>query len=161
MLQEEHSLLRETLQEEMRCARKRGDGRAESVIKLIQTALNERDVCARQSGLGDEISDSAILTMIDDMIDQRRADMVRAEEAGRLDRAEKERQEIEILTLFLPRKLSSEEVDGAVEHAIEDLGANCIKDTGRVMARLKKQFGGTIDSAQAKRIVCERLRRSA
>ena len=67
------------------------------------------------------------------------------EEGGRLDLAERERAEIAVIDEFLPQKLSDKEVDKAVGDAVEQVGASSIRDMGKVMGLLKKQYTGQMD----------------
>lgn len=151
-------MLREILSDSLRDAKESGETRAAAVLALVQAALNERDVCARESGLGEQVSDETIKQMIGEMIKQRQDEIVRAEQAGRVERVEQEQAEIEILSRFLPKQLSHDEMTGAVQSAIHNLGATGLKDAGKVIASLKQEFGPAINAATAKRIVCDRLR---
>jgi uncharacterized protein YqeY len=95
--------------------------------------------------------------MLRDMIEQRRCDIPRCEEAARVDQAEREAEEIAILERFLPPRMSANQTALAVDDTIRELGATKLKDTGRVIAALKERYSGQMDFATAKRLLCERL----
>ena len=70
------------------------------------------------------------------------------EEAGRIDLAERELEEITVIEEFLPRQLDDDEVDAAIDAAITTVGAASIRDMGKVMGELKGKYTGQMDSVQ-------------
>ena len=133
------------------------DGDGSATLRLVMAAVKERDHCARQAGVAEELDDAAIEAMLRDMVAQREVDIARCEEAARLDDAEQEQSEIEVLEQFLPQRMSDNEVDAAVDEMIGKVGAERLKDTGRVIAALKERYYGEMDFARAKRRVCQKL----
>jgi uncharacterized protein YqeY len=95
--------------------------------------------------------------MLEDMVAQRRQEIARCEACARVDRAEQEAEEIGIIEQFLPARMSEQEIGGAVEAAIQAVGATKLKDTGKVIAALKERYNGQMDFACAKRLLCQRL----
>ena len=91
------------------------------------------------------------------MTKQRQESARAYEEGGRLDLAERERGEIEIIEEFLPRQLSDEEVAAAVDEAISESGADSIRDMGKVMGALKSKYTGQMDFGQVGPMVKDRL----
>ncbi len=131
--------------------------RTAATLRLVLAALKERDHCAREAGVADELDDAAIEAMLRDMVAQREIDIARCEEAARLEDAEQEAAEIAVLQQFLPQRMSDVEIDEAVDEMIGEVGARRLKDTGRVIAALKERYYGEMDFARAKRRVCEKL----
>ena len=76
------------------------------------------------------------------MVKQRRESVRAYEEAGRLELAQGEEAEIEVIEAFLPRQLGAEEVDRVIEEAVSETGAASIRDMGRVMGALKSRYAG-------------------
>lgn len=150
-------MLRERLAGALKDAIDSGDQRAAGTLRLIQAALKERDHCARDAGQTG-LDDAEIVAMLRDMIEQRREDIPRCEEAARLDLAEQEAEEIAIIEQFLPPRMGRAEIAQAVDQAIRDLGATRLKDCGRVITALKERYNGQMDFAVAKQLLCERLR---
>lgn len=128
-----------------------------ATLRLVLAALKERDHCAREAGVAEELDDAAIEAMLRDMVAQREIDIARCEETARLDDAEQEAAEIEVLQQFLPQRMSDDEIDTAVDEMIGAVEARRLKDTGRVIAALKERYYGEMDFARAKRLVCQKL----
>lgn len=152
------SVLRDQLSAELKTASEGGDRRAVAIIRLIQAALQERDLQARTNGHPEGLSDDELRGMLQAMVDQRRQSIRRYEEAGQLELAQREAEEIEVIKRFLPPKLDEEACDEAVRQIIDELGAHKLKETGRVMNELKARYPGQMDFAKARRMICRRLR---
>ena len=133
------------------------DAKAASTLRLVMAALKERDHCAREAGVAEELDDPAIEAMLRDMVAQRELDIARCEQAARLDDAQQEAAEIEVLQQFLPQRMTDAEIAAAVDEMISEIGASRLKDTGRVIAALKERYYGEMDFARAKRLVCRKL----
>lgn len=149
--------MREQINAALKEAMKAKDKRKMSTLRLINAAIKDRDIAARTKGSGEAVSDSEVLEILAKMIKQRRESVTTYEEAGRLELAEQEQQEIEIITGFLPKQLSDEEVRAACEQAISDAGAESLKDMGKVMGTLKGAYAGQMDFGKAGAIVKELL----
>lgn len=128
-----------------------------STIRLISAALKDRDIAARSKGNTDGIVDDEILSMLQTMIKQRRESIKMYEKGGRAELAEREAQEIEIIQSFLPRQITGDEMDGAIDEVIIDETATNIKDMGRVMSALRDKYAGQMDFGQASARVKEKL----
>ena len=146
--------LRDRLASALRTA---ADSNSAATLRLVLAALKERDHCAREAGVAEELDDAAIEAMLRDMVAQREIDIARCEETARLDDAEQEAAEIEVLQQFLPQRMSDDEIDAAVDEMIGEVDARRLKDTGRVIAALKERYYGEMDFARAKRLVCQKL----
>ena len=103
------------------------------------------------------MGDADVLSILGKMSKQR-AESARAyEEGGRLDLADREREEIKVIEEFLPRQLSEEEAAKAVDAAIAEVGADSIRDMGKVIGLLKSQYTGQMDFGKVGPIVKDRL----
>ena len=128
-----------------------------STLRLVNAAIKDRDIAARGEGVEDGVGDAEVLGILDKMTKQRKESAVTYEEGGRLDLAERELAEIEVISEFLPRKLSDDEVAKAVDAAVAETGADSIRDMGRVMGALKSKYTGQMDFGAVGPMVKDRL----
>ncbi len=149
--------LRARFTDEMKKAMIAKNQRALSTIRLIISALKDRDIAARPEGNMDGISDDAILGMLKGMIKQRNDSIEMYDKGGRPELAQQEREEIAVIETFLPAQMSDAEVDAALAAAIAEKGATSIKDLGGVMAVLKEKFPGRMDFAKASALAKAKL----
>lgn len=150
-------MLRARLSEALKTAMKARDARSVSTVRLILARLKERDIEARPKGKPEGISDEEMVAMMQGMIKQRHESIELYERGHRPELAEKERGEIAVIESFMPRQLSESEMAEAITKVVGELGASGIKDMGKVMAKLKERFAGTMDFAKASTIVKARL----
>ncbi len=129
-----------------------------STLRLINAAIKDKDIAARGSG-DDEagVSNDDILAILGRMVKQRQESARAYEEGGRLELAEKELAEIKIIEEFLPKQLTEEEAASAVDAAIAEVGAESIRDMGKVMGALKAKYTGRMDFGKAGPMVKDRL----
>lgn len=149
--------MRTRLNEALKDAMRRRDATAVSTVRLILAAIKDRDIAARGGGNTEGIPDDEILTLLDKMIRQRRESAALYEQGGRVDLAEQEKQEIEVIQGFLPKPLDESEIETAVRGVCRDLDAAGIKDMGRVMAELRQRYAGRIDFGRASAIARRQL----
>ncbi|MDX1781892.1 MAG: GatB/YqeY domain-containing protein [Thalassovita sp.] len=116
-----------------------------ATLRLINAAIKDRDIAERGNGNEEGVGDTEVLAILGKMVKQRQESARQYEEAGRLDLSEREEAEIEIIEEFLPRKLNEDEVSKAISAAITDVGADSIRDMGKVMGALKAQYTGQMD----------------
>ncbi|WP_353857590.1 GatB/YqeY domain-containing protein [Azospirillum formosense] len=150
-------MLRTRLNEALKQAMLAKNQRAVSTVRLILAALKDRDIAARTRGVTDGIDEAEILSMLQTMIKQRGESIKLYEQGGRLELAEQEREEITVIEGFLPKQMSEEEVAAAVRTVVEEIGATCIKDMGKVMAELKTRYAGQMDFAKVSGTVKQQL----
>ena len=148
--------MRDMFKASLKDALKAGDKRRLATLRLITAAIKDRDINARSEGK-DAVSDAEILQILSKMIKQRRESAATYEEAGRLELAAQEREELEIIESFLPKQLGEDEVETACREVIADLGADGLKDMGKCMGALKEKYAGQMDFAQASKAVKELL----
>jgi uncharacterized protein YqeY len=128
-----------------------------STLRLINAAIKDRDIAARAQGNDEGVDEAEVLSILGKMVNQRRESAKTYEEGGRLDLAEREVAEIEVIEEFLPKALSDDEVTAAIADAIAEVGAESIRDMGRVMGVLKGKYTGQIDFGAAGAMVKEQL----
>lgn len=128
-----------------------------STLRLINAAIKDRDIAARAQGNDEGVDEAEVLSILGKMVKQRRESAKTYEEGGRLDLAEREVAEIEVIEEFLPKALSDAEVTAAIADAIAEVGAESIRDMGRVMGVLKGKYTGQIDFGAAGAMVKEQL----
>ena len=116
-----------------------------STIRLINAAIKDRDIAARTEGKENGVGDGEVLAILAKMTKQRQESAKTYEEAGRLDLSERELSEIKVIEEFLPRQLTDDEIQSALAEAIDKVGAESIRDMGKVMAALKSKYAGQID----------------
>lgn len=129
-----------------------------STLRLINAAIKDKDIALR--GTTDEeggVSNDDILAIMGKMVKQRQESARAYEEGGRLELAEKELSEIKVIEEFLPKQLSEDEAAKAVQDAIAEVGAESIRDMGKVMAALKGKYTGRMDFGKAGPMVKGRL----
>lgn len=151
------SELREQLSQALKEGLKNKDERQTSTLRLILAALKDRDIAARGKGTSEPVSDDDILLMLQTMVKQRRESISMYEQGGRLELAEQEQAEIEVIQKFLPKQLDEAEMTAAVSGVIEDLSAGSLKDMGGVMSELRNRFAGRMDFGKASGIVKQQL----
>lgn len=144
--------MREQLTAALKDATLAQDKRRMATLRLINAAIKDRDIAARGNGK-EAVSDEEILQILGKMIKQRQESAQTYEEAGRLDLAEQEREEIAIISSFLPRQLNENEVQEACKEVVGDVGAESLKDMGKCMGALKERYAGQMDFGQASKVV--------
>ncbi|RMA40909.1 GatB/YqeY domain-containing protein [Rhodophyticola porphyridii] len=137
--------LRERINTGLKEAMREKDAIRLSTLRLINAAIKDQDINARAKGNADGVDDSEVLAILGKMVKQRQESARAYEEGGRLELAEKELNEIKVIEDFLPRQLSEEEVAKAVDEAVAEVGADSIRDMGKVMGLLKSRYTGQMD----------------
>jgi uncharacterized protein YqeY len=155
-------LMRDELTNAMKAAMRAQDKARLGTIRLVLAAIKDRDL-AIMSKSGDactencRISDADIAQILATMIKQRRESIKVYEEAGRLELAQKEADEITVISEFLPHQLDDGEMQTAIKGVIAEINATGMKDMGRIMAILRERYRGQMDFAKASAAVKELL----
>ncbi len=138
--------LRTRLTDAMKEAMRNKEAARLSTLRLINAAIKDRDIALRGNGGGDEgVSDDEVLGILGKMVKQRQESAKAYEEGARLELAEKERAEIVVIEDYLPKQLNADETSEAVRAAIAKIGAESIRDMGKVMGELKGKYMGRMD----------------
>ena len=150
--------LRERILADTKEAMKAKESARLSTLRLITAAIKDREIAARTDG-GDQdgLSEADLTAILSKMVKQRQESAKAYEEGGRLELAEREEDEIKVIQSYLPRQLDAAETNAAIDKAIADLGAESIRDMGRVMAELRSQYAGQMDFSAVGPAIKERL----
>lgn len=149
--------MRDRLNEALKEAMRAKDERAVSTLRLILAALKDRDISARTKGVKTGISDDDILSMLQSMVKQRRDSIAMYEKGCRLELAQQEQEEIDVIQRFLPAQLSEDEMKAQIDALIEELGASGLKEMGKVMGELRTRYAGRMDFGRASAMVKQQL----
>ncbi len=128
-----------------------------STLRLVSAAIKDRDIAARSSDRCGGIDDSEIMSLLAKMLKQREESAKTYEENARPELAEREITEMEIIRAYMPTPLTDEEVEAAVAKIVDESGATCLKDMGKIMNSLKSDYAGRIDMGKAGKIVKSHL----
>jgi uncharacterized protein YqeY len=134
--------LKERITDDMKAAMRSGEKERLGVIRMITSAIKQREVDERIS-----LDDAQVLSVLEKMIKQRKESLVQFQAGNRQDLVDKESAEITLLQGYLPSQLSDADVDGLINDAIAASGAGSIKDMGKVMAIIKGKAQGRADMA--------------
>ncbi len=143
-------MLRDQINNALKGAMKGGDTRRVSTLRLINAEILKRETSAAERI---KLNDAEILDVMGKMIKQRHESLDIYEKAGRTDLATQEREEIGIISAYLPQQLSDIEAGEAISELIKELEAATLKDMGRTMSALKERFAGRMDIGKASAMV--------
>src|SRR5688500_732851 len=149
-------MIRETIKQALVASMKGGDKARTGTIRLIQSALKNRDIELRGAASPPE-DDVLVTEVLQQMIKQRRESIDMYNKGNRPERAEAEAAEVAVIEEFLPRQMSDEEMAAAIEAAAAEAKATSVKDMGRVMALMKERHAGQIDMSKASQMVKAKL----
>jgi uncharacterized protein len=148
----EVDMLRDDINAALKDAMKSGDKRRVSTLRLINSAVQNADIEARGQGRS-ALSDEDLLGLLQKMIKQRQESIELYDKGGRADLVAQEREEIGIISAYLPQQMSDEEAKAAIAAVVGEIGAQGMKDMGNVMAALKQRHAGRMDFGKASPIV--------
>lgn len=152
MSQEQKSLLKQRIRDDMTMAMKERQQQRLNVIRLILAALKQLEVDERI-----ELSDERIIATLDKMLKQRRESISQYQAGGREDLVKQEQFEIDIISIYLPTPLTESELDALIKKTMADLSAKSMQDMGKVMNVLKPLIQGRADAALVSKKVKEHL----
>lgn len=150
-------MLREEIKKELISAMKEKNESKTATLRLINAAIKDKDIEARPKGNLNGIDDSAILSLLQSMIKQRKESIEMYKQGNRSDLVEKEQTEIDIIAGFLPKQFSESEMKEKIQAVIAETGASSIKDMGKVMGALKAQYAGQMDFGSASALIKQML----
>jgi uncharacterized protein len=150
------STLREQFTADLKTAMKAGEKGKVAAIRLVQAALKDKDIEARGAGKGEATADE-ILALLQKMIKQRQESIAIYDANGRPELAECERAEVAVISSYLPKQMSDEEIKAAIEEVIAETGASAVKDMGKVIGALRAAYAGQMDFAKVSPMVKQLL----
>jgi hypothetical protein len=145
-------MIRDDIKAALVTAMKGGDKQKTATIRLIQSALKNRDIELR-TGTAPADDDALVTEVLQKMVKQRRESIALYEQGGRQELADAERAEVAVIETFLPRQMSEDEAKAAIDAIVAETGAASVKDMGRVMAALKERHAGQMDMSKASALV--------
>jgi len=146
------SELKKRITDDMKSAMKAKDKQALKAVRMILEAIKQKEIDERI-----ELDDAQVMTVIQKMVKQRKDSISQFSDAGRSDLVEIEEAELETINNYMPEQLSDEEVASVVDKAINDSGANSMKDMGKLMGILKSQLQGKADMSLVSQLIKSRL----
>ena len=146
-------VMRSLLDTNLKEAMKSQEKQRLATLRLINAAIKDRDIAVRSEENTEGVSDNEIILILSNMVKQRKQSIIQYEEGGRIELAEREREEIKIIEEFLPNQLSEQEIKEEITKIIESKDKLSIKDMGKIMGELKTNFSGRMDFGRASEIV--------
>ena len=145
--------LREKINKQFNAALKNKKKTLVSTLRLILTAIKERDIANRTSEKKELAKDMEIIKVLRKMKKQRQDSVELYKKGKRQELSEIEEEEIKIIDSFLPKQLSEDETKKICKEAIESLGVSSIKDMGKIMGFLKQKYSDSINFSKVNIIV--------
>lgn len=145
-------MLRDQIKAEQIVAMKAGDKDRTAALRSIMAKIKDRDIELRTKGpVADD--NAMVIETLQKMAKQRRESITMFQDGGRTELAEQEQSELAVIEEFLPQQLSDDETRAAIAAIKTELGAESVKDMGKVMAELKIRHGAELDMSKASSLV--------
>lgn len=141
-------MIRDDIKAALITAMKGGDKAGTATLRLVQSAIKNRDIEAR-TGKAPEDDDALVVEVLQKMVKQRRESIEMFVKGGRQELADAEAAEVAVIETFLPTQMDAAATAAAIEAIKAELGATGMKDMGRVMAELKARHATTLDMSKA------------
>ena len=151
-------MIRDEIKAALTGAMKAGDRPRTGALRLIQSALKNRDIELRGAANppgGDD--DTLVTEVLQKMIKQRRESIDMYKKGGREELAAAEAAEVAVIEEFLPRQMSDEEIGAAIDALVAETGAASVKDMGKVMGLMKERHAGELDMGRASQMLKAKL----
>ena len=144
--------IKEQIMADMKAAMKAHDSARLGAIRLLMAAIKQKEVDERI-----QCADADIVAIIAKLVKQRHDSIEQYTAANRQDLAEKEQAEIEVLSTYLPKPLSEEEITAIVDEAIAAIGATGVAAMGKVMGAVKPKLTGRADMSKVSALIKQKL----
>ena len=148
-------MLRDDINKALTEAMKAKNERTVSTLRMVNSTLKNADIEARTTGK--PIGDAEVLSILQKMIKQRQESVEMYKKGGRDDLVQQEQEEIAIISGYLPKQMSDEEMNAPIDSAVAETGAAGMKDMGKVIAVLRGKYAGQMDFGKASGLVKARL----
>jgi uncharacterized protein len=145
-------MLRDAINDAVKDAMRAKDERKLSTLRMVNSTIKNADIEARGQGKP-PLSDGDLLGVLQKMIKQRQESVELYDKGGRAELASQEREEISIITGYLPKQMSDDDVKAAIAAVIAETSAAGIKDMGEVIGALKAKYAGQMDFGKASGLV--------
>jgi uncharacterized protein YqeY len=144
--------LKDRIKSDLKDAMRAKDAFKRDVLRNFTTAIKQKEIDERK-----ELSDKEVEAILSKYAKQREDAIAQFKMAGRDDLVEKEQAELEIVYCYLPKPLTEEELRAVVENVINKVGATSMRDMGKIMGFIKKEYGSQADGSKVNKIVKEIL----
>ncbi|MDQ6961677.1 MAG: GatB/YqeY domain-containing protein [Mariprofundaceae bacterium] len=145
-------MLTQTLINDMKAAMKKRDKVALNAIRMLRAAIKDYEIAQ-----GKDADDQAVISLISKQAKKHKEAIIQFSEAGRDELAQKEEQELKTLEVYLPKQLSSEEIQSMVTQVVSEISAQGMKDMGNVMQKIRPMVVGKADMSLLSDIVKKAL----
>src|ERR1700753_425950 len=145
-------MLRDDINNAVKDAMRAKDERKLSTLRMVNSTIKTADIAHRGEGKP-QLSDADLLGVLQKMIKQRQESVELYGKGGRAELAAQEREEIAVISAYLPKQMSDEDVKAAIAAIIAETNANGIKDMGKVISALKAKSAGQMDFGKASGLV--------
>jgi uncharacterized protein YqeY len=145
-------MLRDDINNAVKDAMKAKEERKLSTLRMVNSTIKNADIAARGEGKP-PLSDADLLGVFQKMIKQRQESVELYDKGGRAELAAQEREEIAIISAYLPKQMSEDEIKAAISAAVAETGAAGMKDMGKVIGVLRAKFAGQMDFGKASGMV--------
>ncbi len=149
--------LRSKIDEDYKKAIKNKEQDKINTLRLIKSAIKDKDISSRSNENKNEINDSEILKLLMSLIKQRKDSIEHFQKASRDDLIHKEQKEIDIINQYLPNQKSENEIEGIVDEYIKTHNLENLKDIGKLMGFVKKDYPGEVDMGLVGKIAKSKL----
>ena len=149
--------LRNLIDEDYKKSIKAKDQDKTNTLRLIKSAIKDKDISSRSISKNEGINDSEILVLLLSLIKQRKDSIEQFQKANRDDLIKKEKDEIDVINNYLPEQKSAEETEIIVNELIKSHNLDTIKDMGKLMTYIKKDYSGEVDMGLVGKIAKSKL----
>ncbi|ALQ52509.1 GatB/YqeY domain-containing protein [Nitrosomonas ureae] len=144
--------LKQKITEDMKIAMRAGNTKQRDAIRLLQAAIKQKEVDERII-----LDDSGVIAIIEKMLKQRKDSITQYEAAQRFDLANNEKDEVLVLSAYMPKPFNESEINTLISEAIVEIGAVSMQDMGKVIAILKPKLAGRADMAKVSILIKEKM----
>ena len=137
--------LRIKIEEDYKQSIRNKDQNKINTLRLIKSAIKDKDISSRSLENNDGINESEILSLLISLIKQRKDSIEQFQKANRNDLIKNEQSEIDIINLYLPKQKSEQEIENIVREIIKNNNMGSIKDMGKLMSIIKNDYAGEVD----------------
>ena len=149
--------LRNKIEEDYKQSIKDKDQDKINTLRLIKSAIKDKDISLRSSTNKEGINDTEILTLLISLIKQRKDSIEQFQKANRDDLIKNEQSEIKVINIYLPKQKSEEETEDIVNNLIKKNNMETIKDMGKLMGLIKNDYAGEVDMGLVGKIAKSKL----
>ncbi|PTQ87282.1 hypothetical protein C8R28_100642 [Nitrosomonas ureae] len=144
--------LKQKITEDMKIAMRAGNTKQRDAIRLLQAAIKQKEVDERII-----LDDSGVIAIIEKMLKQRKDSITQYEAAQRFDLANNEKDEVLVLSAYMPKPFNESEINILISEAIVEIGAVSMQDMGKVIAILKPKLAGRADMGKVSILIKEKM----